>query len=141
MAGGSTSSTVSPTDKASSRSPLLSLTQQATGLLLPPCVTASRSSFLVFLSLPIKNTTSVRMSCFGRGRKTRTLDTRFWRPLLYQLSYAPIYEAISAYLTGGPSVGASQKLPVASFAAPSPRPRSRADRRRLIGKDLRRLKI
>ena len=27
--------------------------------------------------------------CFGRGTKTRTLDTRFWRPLLYQLSYTP----------------------------------------------------
>ena len=25
----------------------------------------------------------------GRGTKTRTLDTRFWRPLLYQLSYTP----------------------------------------------------
>ena len=27
---------------------------------------------------------------FGRGRRTRTLGTRFWRPLLYQLSYTPI---------------------------------------------------
>ena len=26
---------------------------------------------------------------FGRGTKARTLDTRFWRPLLYQLSYTP----------------------------------------------------
>ena len=25
----------------------------------------------------------------GRGSKNRTHDTRFWRPLLYQLSYAP----------------------------------------------------
>ena len=25
----------------------------------------------------------------GRGRRIRTLGTRFWRPLLYQLSYAP----------------------------------------------------
>ena len=25
----------------------------------------------------------------GRGRRTRTLGTRFWRPLLYQLSYTP----------------------------------------------------
>ena len=30
---------------------------------------------------------------YGRGRKTRTLDTRFWRPLLYQLSYTPIWWA------------------------------------------------
>ena len=28
--------------------------------------------------------------CFGRGRRIRTLGTRFWRPLLYQLSYTPI---------------------------------------------------
>ena len=27
----------------------------------------------------------------GRGRRTRTLGTWFWRPLLYQLSYTPIY--------------------------------------------------
>ena len=27
---------------------------------------------------------------FGRGRRTRTLGTRFWRPLLYQLSYTPM---------------------------------------------------
>ena len=26
---------------------------------------------------------------FGRGRRIRTLGTRFWRPLLYHLSYAP----------------------------------------------------
>ena len=25
----------------------------------------------------------------GRGGETRTRDTRFWRPVLYQLSYAP----------------------------------------------------
>ena len=28
--------------------------------------------------------------CFGRGRRDRTLGTRFWRPLLYLLSYTPI---------------------------------------------------
>ena len=27
---------------------------------------------------------------YGRGRRNRTLDTRFWRPLLYQLSYTPM---------------------------------------------------
>jgi hypothetical protein len=26
----------------------------------------------------------------GRGDRTRTCDTRFWRPVLYQLSYSPI---------------------------------------------------
>ena len=33
------------------------------------------------------------MASFGRGRKARTLDTRFWRPLLYQLSYTPVWWA------------------------------------------------
>ena len=33
----------------------------------------------------------ITISCIGgRGRRIRTLGTRFWRPLLYQLSYAPI---------------------------------------------------
>ena len=26
----------------------------------------------------------------GRGGKTRTRDTWFWRPVLYQLSYTPV---------------------------------------------------
>ena len=28
-------------------------------------------------------------SCCGRGNTTRTCNTRFWRPLLYHLSYTP----------------------------------------------------
>ena len=31
-----------------------------------------------------------RTAVFGRGSKIRTHDTRFWRPMLYQLSYTPI---------------------------------------------------
>ena len=27
----------------------------------------------------------------GRGRRTRTRDPRFWRPVLYQLSYTPVF--------------------------------------------------
>ena len=42
---------------------------------------------------PIKKTTTLLGGRFGRGRKARTLDTRFWRPLLYQLSYTPIWWA------------------------------------------------
>ena len=42
------------------------------------------------------------MECFfyGRGSKNRTHDTRFWRPLLYQLSYTPksMYTASVEYL-------------------------------------------
>ncbi len=32
----------------------------------------------------------------GRGRRARTLGTRFWRPLLYQLSYTPIYVVLQS---------------------------------------------
>ena len=31
----------------------------------------------------------------GRGRRNRTLGTRFWRPLLYLLSYTPIWWAFT----------------------------------------------
>ena len=42
-----------------------------------------------------KNTKTKRteysLCACGRGSKSRTHGTRFWRPLLYQLSYTPIY--------------------------------------------------
>ncbi len=43
-------------------------------------------------NFPIKQKETSRrcLFLFGRGRRIRTLGTRFWRPLLYQLSYAPI---------------------------------------------------
>ncbi len=46
-----------------------------------------------FISISIKKGSTFWWILFyaGRGRRTRTLDTRFWRPLLYQLSYTPIY--------------------------------------------------
>ena len=31
-----------------------------------------------------------RLGFFGRGRRIRTRDPRFWRPVLYQLSYTPV---------------------------------------------------
>ena len=34
----------------------------------------------------------------GRGGRIRTRDLRFWRPLLFQLSYTPIYLFISLEL-------------------------------------------
>ena len=40
-----------------------------------------------------KEAMTIVMTSFGRGRKARTLDTRFWRPLLYQLSYTPVWWA------------------------------------------------
>ena len=42
----------------------------------------------------------------GRGRRDRTLGTRFWRPLLYHLSYTP--------KIGGPSGTRTPDLPVMS---------------------------
>ena len=41
---------------------------------------------------------------YGRGRRIRTLGTRFWRPLLYQLSYTPIYRVPNqeTHLRGDP---------------------------------------
>ena len=30
---------------------------------------------------------------YGRGGETRTRDTRFWRPVLYQLNYWPVEQA------------------------------------------------
>ena len=44
---------------------------------------------------------------FGRGRRDRTLGTRFWRPLLYRLSYTP-------KLNGGPSGTRTPDQPVMS---------------------------
>ena len=34
---------------------------------------------------------------YGRGRRIRTLGTRFWRPLLYQLSYTPVSRGLIQY--------------------------------------------
>ena len=47
---------------------------------------------VLFISISIKKDPPFWWILFyaGRGRRTRTLDTRFWRPLLYQLSYTPI---------------------------------------------------
>ena len=33
----------------------------------------------------------------GRGKRIRTLDTRFWRPLLYQLSYTPLHSLVTCF--------------------------------------------
>ena len=52
--------------------------------------------------------TSFESIKFGRGSKNRTHDTRFWRPLLYQLSYTPKSKI------GGPSGTRTQDRPVMS---------------------------
>ena len=46
--------------------------------------------WLFYAKKRITKIVSFQLSLFGRGRRTRTLGTRFWRPLLYQLSYTPM---------------------------------------------------
>lgn len=42
------------------------------------------------------------LSAYGRGDADRTRNTRFWRPLLFQLSYTPmVQEAIPALVRSG----------------------------------------
>ena len=47
---------------------------------------------LSYISKPISQTAEAVLRN-GRGRRIRTLGTRFWRPLLYQLSYTPVWWA------------------------------------------------
>ena len=57
-------------------------------------VTGRRSNQLNYrakLDLYISNSKLSELN--GRGRRIRTLGTRFWRPMLYQLSYTPIWWA------------------------------------------------
>ena len=53
---------------------------------------------------------------YGRGSKFRTHGTRFWRPLLYQLSYTPKSLEVPplAKPYGGPSGTRTQDRPVMS---------------------------
>ena len=51
-------------------------------------VTGRRSNQLNYRA--IYHRTGFPANLIGRGRRIRTLGTRFWRPLLYQLSYTPI---------------------------------------------------
>ena len=66
-----------------------------------------RISFIRFEDMA-KSPHQMQTSCLsiGRGRRDRTLGTRFWRPLLYHLSYTPI--------SGGPSGTRTQDRPVMS---------------------------
>ena len=43
----------------------------------------------IYCSIKNKRPTIKVGLVFGRGSKIRTHDTRFWRPMLYQLSYTP----------------------------------------------------
>ena len=63
--------------------------------------------WLFYAKKRITEIVSFQLSLFGRGRRTRTLGTRFWRPLLYQLSYTP-------KRNGGPSGTRTPDRPVMS---------------------------
>lgn len=55
----------------------------------------------VFVVLQVKkNPLPKQRILYGRGGETRTRDTRFWRPVLYQLSYAPKVSYHQACLKG-----------------------------------------
>ena len=55
-------------------------------------VTGRRSNQLNYRAIFLSKT-AVAVMISGRGRRNRTLGTRFWRPLLYQLSYTPMWWA------------------------------------------------
>ena len=46
------------------------------------------------VALPNCATPRYYINKIGRGRRTRTLGTWFWRPLLYQLSYTPTLQRL-----------------------------------------------
>ena len=53
------------------------------------CVVLSRP-----LPLPNTKKAAFRRLVFGRGRRIRTHDPWFWRPVLYQLSYTPVHRVL-----------------------------------------------
>ncbi len=55
-------------------------------------VTGRRSNQLNYRAINLSKT-ALAVHDLGRGRRIRTLGTRFWRPMLYQLSYTPIWWA------------------------------------------------
>ena len=57
-------------------------------------VTGRRSNQLNYRAI-LYSVYAINQGCLysGRGRRIRTLGTRFWRPMLYQLSYTPVWWA------------------------------------------------
>ena len=47
----------------------------------------------------------------GRGDRTRTRNPRFWRPMLYQLSYSPAHAGLSDYLDSTVAASGCQAQP------------------------------
>ena len=60
-----------------------------------------RRAFSFSCFLPRKSHRQRLWLFLGRGRRIRTRDPRFWRPVLYQLSYTPIVDFVntSYYIT------------------------------------------
>ena len=66
-------------------------------------------------SIPAKTEKGRRLAtffCFGRGRRTRTHDPWFWRPVLYQLSYTPVQRGILYHTSSKKARGFSKKVSV-----------------------------
>ena len=64
-------------------------------------------------SIPAKTEKGRRLAtffCFGRGRRTRTHDPWFWRPVLYQLSYTPVQRGILYHTSAKKAIGFSKKV-------------------------------
>ena len=57
-------------------------------------VTGRRSNQLNYRAISLSKSRQAAF-CHGRGRRIRTLGTRFWRPMLYQLSYTPKWWAFT----------------------------------------------
>src|ERR1700704_3398484 len=63
------------------------------------------------MALPTAQPVRTCECCNGRGDTTRTCDLRFWRPLLYQLSYTPVLGHGRAGPDGGPLATSSPGAP------------------------------
>ena len=70
------------------------------------------------LSLPKQKRPPIGdLFCFGRGRRTRTHDPWFWRPVLYQLSYTPVQRDTLYHTSSKKARGFSKKVPLFLFLA------------------------
>ena len=58
-------------------------------------VTGRRSNQLNYRAMLVISISMTIVLISGRGRRIRPLGTRFWRPLLYQLSYTPMWWAFT----------------------------------------------
>ena len=72
----------------------------------------ARGALITYQSFGLdkKRTKRLLRSFFGRGRRTRTHDPWFWRPVLYQLSYTPVQRDILYHTSSKKARGFSKKV-------------------------------